>query len=207
MMKVVALVNWGIGREVLNSLHAHPDVEFKMVLTFWEEPCRDPWRNVVRDRAAELGIPAFHAQDWPDAKLAAFLQNTDLMVTHAWPRRIVRSVFGAPRYGSVNIHPSLLPRHRGKAPHLRVMENRETETGLTCHLIAEGFDTGPIVAQMRVALQPDEALDRMLEKQKKLVNPLLEMSLARLQDRSYRPVPQDETLAIYAQEHERADRT
>jgi methionyl-tRNA formyltransferase len=197
-LKVVALLNWGIGREVLDCLYLRPDVAIELVLTRWDHPCRDPWRNAVYDRASELGVPVQHGREWPDALLAERLRGVDLMVTHAWPFRFPEAVFSAPRCGSVNLHPSLLPRHRGPAPHLSVLQQGEAETGLTCHVIDTGLDTGPIVSQLRVSLQPGETVAGMLEKLKRLVHPVLELTLGRLQDPGFQPVPQDDARASYA---------
>ncbi|MBT8226984.1 MAG: hypothetical protein HKP61_13325 [Dactylosporangium sp.] len=66
-------------------------------------------------------------------------------VTFPWwlPPELLR----LPRYGVVNLHPSLLPRHRGPIPVHWAIRAGDPTTGVTAHLMNEGFDTGPILAQ------------------------------------------------------------
>jgi phosphoribosylglycinamide formyltransferase-1 len=56
----------------------------------------------------------------------------------------------------LNIHPSLLPRYSGLSPQRRVLEARETETGCTVHVVDEGVDSGPVVLQRRVPIEPGD---------------------------------------------------
>ncbi len=69
----------------------------------------------------------------------------------------------------INIHPSLLPKYGGKGMygvhvHNAVLANKETETGITIHLVNEEFDKGEILAQYRVSLTKDDTLDTVQQK-------------------------------------------
>jgi len=63
----------------------------------------------------------------------------------------------------LNIHGSLLPRYRGRTPHVWAIINGETETGVTVHVMDEGVDTGPIIAQEKIPIGPSETGATMLE--------------------------------------------
>lgn len=69
----------------------------------------------------------------------------------------------------INIHPSLLPKYGGKGMygthvHKAVLANKETETGITIHLVNEEFDKGEILAQHRISLTPDDTLETVQQK-------------------------------------------
>lgn len=57
---------------------------------------------------------------------------------------------------AINFHGSLLPKYRGRTPHVWAIINNEKETGVTAHLIREGCDTGPVVKQIRIPILPDQ---------------------------------------------------
>jgi methionyl-tRNA formyltransferase len=71
----------------------------------------------------------------------------DLLVIYGFNWILPPPVFRLPRNGTVNVHPSLLPRHRGAAPVLWAIRNGDPEIGVTAHRVDEGLDTGPILAQ------------------------------------------------------------
>lgn len=89
------------------------------------------------------------------AKLLRGLEP-DLIFVAGFPWRLPPDLIALPRLGSINTHPALLPGYRGPDPFFWQMMNGETETGLTTHRIEPEFDTGPILAQVRVPILPDD---------------------------------------------------
>jgi methionyl-tRNA formyltransferase len=78
----------------------------------------------------------------------------DLLVSWFWTKRIPRSLLEIPPLGAVGVHPSLLPRHRGPDPYFWAIESGDVETGVTAHRLDEEYDTGPILAQRRISVDP-----------------------------------------------------
>jgi len=76
----------------------------------------------------------------------------DVLLVAAFDQILKAPVLGLPRLGCVNVHPSLLPAHRGSNPFYWVARGGETETGVSFHLIDEGIDTGPLLAQEKLAV-------------------------------------------------------
>src|SRR6185312_10369836 len=70
-------------------------------------------------------------------------------------RRLPGTLLRLPRLGCLNVHPSLLPAHRGPDPLFWIFHDGDETGGVTIHLMDEGFDTGPIVLQENVALSDD----------------------------------------------------
>ena len=79
-----------------------------------------------------------------------------LIVLADYGRLVPSAVLDLPRHGALNLHPSLLPRHRGASPIPAAILEGDAETGVTLMRMDEGLDTGPIVATRRVALGGDE---------------------------------------------------
>jgi methionyl-tRNA formyltransferase len=79
-------------------------------------------------------------------ELLASLQP-DLLVVACFPDRLPQMLLQLPRYGSLNLHPSLLPAYRGPAPLFWQARQGETRTGVTLHFLDESLDSGDIVAQ------------------------------------------------------------
>lgn len=70
----------------------------------------------------------------------------DLLVIYGFNWILPPAVFDIPRFGAINIHPSLLPRYRGPAPELWAIRNGDADLGVSVHQVDEGVDTGPILA-------------------------------------------------------------
>src|SRR6185436_17968339 len=78
----------------------------------------------------------------------------DLLVSWFWTTRLPMALIEAARFGGIGAHPSLLPRHRGPDPTYWAIASGDVETGVTVHRIAEDYDTGAILAQERLAIDP-----------------------------------------------------
>ena len=122
----------------------------------------------------------------------------DLLISHAFMRILPRKVFAAPKYGSINIHPSLLPKYRGPSPTYWVLHNKENVTGLTCHFIDKYIDTGDIIHQIEIPVKSGDTIASIIERQKPLVVELLFKSFSKIRDQNFRPITQQNRLASYA---------
>lgn len=114
--------------------------------------------------AREAGTPVIHAASYREAREAVHGDEQDVAVAACFPWRLRRDMLDLPRLGVVNIHPSLLPSGRGPEPVFWAFRNGLRETGVTVHRMDEGLDTGPILAQRRVAI-PDAATAPSLERE------------------------------------------
>ena len=113
------------------------------------------------DRARSLAVPtfAFEAKrDEFEAALERSLHDHRVgTIALAGYMRILSPAFvDAWRGRIVNIHPSLLPRHKGLDTHNRVLAAGETVTGCTVHLVSDELDSGEIIAQAEVEVQPGD---------------------------------------------------
>lgn len=197
-MKVAVLANWGIGALMLETLSQMENVCVSFVVSDFDRNSDEAWRNSVLKCAEKIGIPCLQAGKISGKDLERRLAQMDLMLCHAWKNILPESVYGAPKLGSLNLHPSLLPKLRGPSPHKWVIADGEKEHGLTCHVMDRGIDTGPIVAQRRIALMGNETPENLVDMLKPLVAPVLTLSIRKIGSPNFRPVPQDESCATYA---------
>ena len=104
--------------------------------------------QTVVDLAWMRGVPVLEIDGFTDAAGAALAEFApDLMVVSCFSQRFPRAVLALPLRGILNLHPALLPRGRGPAPLFWTIRNGENVGGVTVHLMDEGLDSGPIVAQ------------------------------------------------------------
>jgi len=194
------MVNWGIGLEILKALSDISDVEVHCVITQYDiNKLDDRWYNAVHDYAVAQKIRIIDEKNITFSQLQQIIRNTDidLLLVHSFMRRLPEKVFSLPRYGSVNIHPSLLPKYRGPSPNYWVLKNKEKITGLTSHYIATDFDAGPIICQRRVMLECNDNVSSIIEKQKHTVGSLIRETIRKISDSNFHPLEQDESKATY----------
>ena len=165
MLRIILLANWGLGLEILKFLHFRNDIDIKLVVTQYKKESRDRWYNVVYDFALQHNYKVVVQESISFEKLREFIVafNIDLLVCHGYMKILPEKVFSAPKLGSINIHPSLLPKYRGPSPTYWVLKNREKTTGLTCHYIDEGVDTGNIIAQKEIVIEQKIQLSPLLK--------------------------------------------
>ncbi len=112
----------------------------------------------VADAARELGVPLEEVETLKDPATVERLRAVapDAAVVVAYGALLPPDVLAVPRLGAVNVHLSLLPRWRGASPVQHAILAGEPVTGITLMLIDEGLDTGPILAQVQVPIEPEE---------------------------------------------------
>jgi len=136
-------------------------------------------------------------------QLAAW--RPDLIVTAAYGQILPRAVLSMPRLGCVNVHGSLLPKHRGGAPIQRCVIEGEKTTGVTLMYMAEGLDTGDMIARVEVPIGEEDTAGSMFGKLSAAGAELLREWLPRLMDGTAPREPQRDEDATYAPNLTRED--
>ncbi len=161
----------------------------------------------VKEVAAERGIPVLQPQRMrsPEAVAELAAYKPDLIVTAAYGQILPKAVLDLPANGCVNVHGSLLPKYRGGAPIQRCIINGETETGITLMYMAEGLDTGDMIAQVKVAIEEEDTSGTLFEKLSLAGSQLLKEQMPRLASGKLEAEVQDEQQATYAPNLKRED--
>ena len=120
----------------------------------------------------------------------------DLAICLGFPWKLNAEMIAAPRLGTVNTHPSLLPRYRGPNPVGWAIRNGETEIGMTFHWMEPELDTGAILAQEAIPLDDEHTWDELTPKFVDVVGRLMPAAMARVEAGDPGD-PQDESEATY----------
>jgi methionyl-tRNA formyltransferase len=142
-----------------------------------------------------------------DANISEILNNheADLFVVVAYGKILPAAILDIPKLGAINVHPSLLPRHRGPSPMQGAIELGDTQTGVAIMLLDEGMDTGPILATETIDIDESETYSS-LEQKVHLHGPqLLVETLHRYAVGQIQPVEQDDSKATLTQLLHRED--
>lgn len=153
-----------------------------MVFSHPDDPKEDRWFGSVADFCRERGIPVHlpadvNAPPWPDAIRAA---RPDFLFSFYYRSMLSAEILSLPRVCAMNLHGSLLPRYRGRAPVNWVLVNGETETGVTLHLMTEKPDAGDIVGQAAVPIAFEDTALTLFGKLEKAAEVLLSGLLPRI---------------------------
>ncbi len=200
-MKIIYMGTPEFARQPLTCLHESKH-EIVAVVTGPDERSGRGGRLVptaVRDEAERLGLTVFTPISLKDEGFYESLQvlRPDLIVVIAF-KILPEKLFTIPRFGSINVHASLLPKYRGAAPIHWALINGEKETGLTSFFLKKKVDTGDIIRQERVAITDDENYDCLSARLSELAGPFLLRTIDLIETDQVRPQLQREEMATPA---------
>lgn len=160
-VRTVFLGSGTFGRETLRRLVAQPAIDLVAVITAPARPAgrrQELAETPIAALARDLGITTVltPARLRAPASVAAILALDPALAVLADYGQIVPGSLLGLAHGALNLHPSLLPRHRGASPIPATLLAGDIETGVTLMQMDEGLDTGPIVDQVRWPLRGDE---------------------------------------------------
>ena len=153
----------------------------------------------VKQRAAELGLPVFQFERirWKEGVEALKSLSPDVMVTAAFGQILTQEILDIPRHGTVNVHASLLPAHRGPAPVNWAILNGEDTTGVTTMLTDAGIDTGKMLLSASTPIGAEETADELTLRLSHIGAELLVRTLEGYLSGRIIPVPQPSEGASY----------
>jgi len=133
----------------------------------------------------------------PEAMAALAAYSADLYIVAAFGQILPQAVLDLPRYGTLNIHASLLPRYRGVSPITEAILQGDVETGVTIMLIDAGVDTGPILLQQSIPISRHDTTGSLTERLANVGAEALLEALPLWISGELIPQPQDERQASY----------
>ncbi|MBV8532138.1 MAG: methionyl-tRNA formyltransferase [Candidatus Eremiobacteraeota bacterium] len=150
----------------------------------------------VKIAALQLGAPVYEPLRLRDFADEIRNQTLDLFVLASYGRIIPQLLLDLPLLGALNVHPSLLPRYRGATPIQTALVNGETQTGVSIMLMDSGLDTGDIVLQRRVAIEPGETYGELHDRLASIGAELLVAALASAQRGELKAQPQSGEVSL-----------
>ncbi len=148
----------------------------------------------VVELALQHGVETVQVKNLKGQQFEETLQGScaDAGVVVAYGRLIPTNLLGIPRLGMVNLHPSLLPRHRGPSPIQWALVSGDRTTGVSSMLLDEGMDTGPVLLQRRVEIEPRETAEQLSARLAVVGAEVLVETLDRLEEGTIEARPQGE---------------
>lgn len=161
----------------------------------------------VKVRAEARGIPVLQPHNTRDPEFLAAMRRLEpeAIVVVAYGRIVPRELLELPRYGCINVHPSLLPRHRGASPIPAAILAGDEVTGISTMYLSEGLDEGDVILQARLSIRPDDTAASLTERLIAVGVPLLLQTLELVEAGRAPRIPQDAALATYAPRLEKGD--
>lgn len=123
--------------------------------------------------------------------------NVDIVFVGSWGEKFKKETFSIPKIGTINCHPSLLPKYRGPNSYAQVILHGETKTGVTFHLMDENYDTGAILQQTEVEIKTDDTGGSLKTRCCMIAGQEVGKLLLQMENEMILPVNQREDLATY----------
>jgi methionyl-tRNA formyltransferase len=154
----------------------------------------------VKEYAVEQGIPVYQPLKVKNEETLELVKSLapELIVVAAYGKILPEELLNFPRYGSINVHSSLLPAYRGAAPINWAILNSEQETGVSIMYMAKALDAGDVIHTVKTAIDPEENALELTERLALLGAQALSETVPMLADGTASRTPQDEQKQTYA---------
>jgi methionyl-tRNA formyltransferase len=181
MTTAVVFAYHNVGARCLEVLLRH-GVTVPLVVTRGDDPAETLWFDRVADVAAAHGIAIAMPDDPNTPEFVARIASlrADFLFSFYYRRMLSPALLAIAPRGALNMHGSLLPKYRGRAPVNWAVLNGERETGATLHYMVEKPDAGDVVAQTAVPILPDETAREVFDKVTQAAAATLERALPAL---------------------------
>ena len=189
MITLGVLCSGGLGFDTLVKIHKEYQINF--ILT-------DKKSIEIIQFSKEQEIPLFIGNP-RNGKGYQFIKNifVDVITSINYLFLIEKDIISHPKKLIFNIHGSLLPKYRGRTPHVWAIINGEKMAGITAHTIDEGCDTGKIISQIKVPIEYNDTGANMLKKYESLYFPLIQEILEKIEGDSLELIDQNDKEATF----------
>ncbi len=196
-MRVLFFGSSSIGFQTLEALLGSSQDELVGVVTQPDRPSGRKQKLTpcpVKTFAQERSLPVFSPEKVGSSESFQALEklNADLFVVVAYGQYIPQSVLALPSFGSINLHPSLLPRYRGSSPIQWAVANGDAVTGVTILYVSEKMDAGDILCQREVPISPEDTAVTMEPVLARVGAELLMETVDQIRAGTISATPQDE---------------
>jgi methionyl-tRNA formyltransferase len=188
-MKIGLLVSGDLGLSLLKHLNSNYEIGFVMT---------DRNSKSIIAFSSSKRLPVFIGN--PRNNSTKYFINEiqiDVLISVNYLFIIEKDLINLPKILAFNIHGSLLPKYRGRTPHVWAIINNEKTTGITAHIIDEGCDTGDILQQTIIPILDDDTGSSLLAKFADLYTLLVDNVLEKIKSNNLQRTPQRNELATF----------
>lgn len=196
-MRIAFFTYWGgLGDRILEWLAQSTSNDIVAVVSRPGEP-GESIHDVAFRHYLPLYKPPVNVNDPRFVEVLRRLEP-DLSISMYFGRLFASELLAVPRMGCINMHPSLLPKYRGQGPSTWPIINGEAETGQTIHWLNEGIDTGDIIAQRAIPIDPQDTGATLSAKLTEVGYELFVETWPLIESGKAPRIPQDDAQAIYS---------
>ena len=159
----------------------------------------------IKVEAKKYQIPIFQPKKISAIEKKIKKLMPDIIAVVAYAQLIPKEILDIPKYGCINIHGSLLPKYRGAAVVQAPILNNDEQAGVTIIKMDEGLDTGPILNQAKINIQPNENADTLYNKLSLLGAEIIVNTLKKYIAGKIKLIQQDNAKASYAKRLKKID--
>ncbi|WP_369282283.1 methionyl-tRNA formyltransferase [Oscillibacter sp. GMB15532] len=154
----------------------------------------------VKEYALTLGLDVFQPQKARDGEAMDLVRRLEpeLIVAAAYGKILPEELLNYPKYGSINVHSSLLPKYRGAAPINWAILNGDGETGVSIMYMVDKLDAGDVISKIKTPIGPDEDAQALTARLAELGAEALSEAIAAIESGTVVRIAQDEDAATYA---------
>jgi len=208
-MKIAYLGSGKFGLDCLGAM-AQAGHELVLIVTNKPHPAgrgRKPTPTAIASWANEKSITLIETDNINNPQTIKWIaaREPDLTVVIAFGQKISNELISLPKYGTINVHASLLPKYRGAAPINHSIIDGETETGVSIMSVVEKMDAGPVCAQAKTEILPGETAGELHDRLAKLAGPLLTETIEKIAQGSTNFAIQDNSKATAAPKLKKSD--
>ncbi|MDD2773653.1 MAG: formyltransferase [Elusimicrobiales bacterium] len=195
-MRAVVFAYQEIGCVCLEEL-LRRGVSVAALITHADDPGEEIWFRSAAAIAREHEIPVYETDEvkGPDWKTIVESYKPDAIFSFMFRRMIAMEILSCAKKGAFNLHPSYLPKYRGRCPANWALVNGEPHTGVTLHEMARRADAGAIVAQAKIPMAPDDDIAALYKKMAAAAPALLASVLPAIEAGNYPRTAQDDSQA------------
>lgn len=201
MTKIIFMGTPDFSVPILKELHKEYGVDLVI-----SQPARPAGRKKVMTdppvavAAKLLGIELYQPETMKSAEAFEIVSdlNPDLIITAAFGQLLPESILDIPVLGSLNVHASLLPKHRGGAPIHRALINGDDKTGVTIMYMAKKLDAGDIIAARSINIEDSDNTGILFDKLSRVGASLLMDTLPSVIDGTNERTPQNDSAATFS---------
>ncbi|HVO65057.1 MAG TPA: methionyl-tRNA formyltransferase [Syntrophales bacterium] len=161
---------------------------------------RIPAPPPIKIFAEKYNLPVSQPERMRDQEVIDYFRSLapDLVIVAAFGQILPREILEIPKFGCINVHPSLLPKYRGAAPMNWTIIRGEAKTGVTIMFMDEGLDTGDILSQEETMIDPEETFGKLHDRLANMGATLLLKTVKMIVSGDVPCTSQDDSLATYA---------
>jgi methionyl-tRNA formyltransferase len=154
----------------------------------------------VKQAAQKLGIKVMQPEKLKNPEVVAGLAGyqPEAIVVAAYGQILPRAVLDIPKFGCLNLHPSLLPRHRGASPVTATILAGDEFAGVSIMLMDAGLDTGPVFTRAQIPVNGRDTTGTLTEKLSLIASHLVQDVILHWVRGELKPQPQDEAAVTYS---------